>query len=344
MTGPFDHLRTLTDSIGLFEHADHAAPRPEHGYCTDDVARLVVAVAREPHEGPRTRDLVEVPYRFLAAAQDPHGRVTNRRSIDGAWHGAPDVEDCWGRAMWAFGTAAASPWFPFAHDALARFTVGAGRRSPHRRAMAFAGLGAAEVVNTFPGHAPARALLADAARAARGAVDDERWPWPEPRLSYANAALADVTIAAGHLLDRPDVLDDGLRLLRWLVARETFDGHLSPTPVGGAGPLDRAPAFDQQPIEVSTLADACVRAFDATDDHDWLRALRLAVRWFEGDNDRGAVMQDPTTGGGYDGLCSGGANLNQGAESTLALATTLQHGARLVAVASGQPTSRSSSA
>jgi hypothetical protein len=37
------------------------------------------------------------------------------------------------------------------------------------------------------------------------------------------------------------------------------------------------------------------------------------------------VMYDPHTGGGYDGLKPDGPNLNQGAESTLALVSTLQH-------------------
>jgi hypothetical protein len=36
-------------------------------------------------------------------------------------------------------------------------------------------------------------------------------------------------------------------------------------------------------------------------------------------------MWNRATGGGYDGLTPGGANLNQGAESTLALIATMQH-------------------
>ena len=36
-------------------------------------------------------------------------------------------------------------------------------------------------------------------------------------------------------------------------------------------------------------------------------------------------MWDPATGGAFDGLEIGGANLNQGTESTLALLSTLQH-------------------
>jgi hypothetical protein len=54
------------------------------------------------------------------------------------------------------------------------------------------------------------------------------------------------------------------------------------------------------------------------------------VAWFLGENDTGAVMWDPLTGGGFDGLEVDGVNLNQGAESTLAFVSTLQHARRLV--------------
>jgi hypothetical protein len=155
------------------------------------------------------------------------------------------------------------------------------------------------------------------------------WPWPEPRLTYANAVLPEALIAAGTALDRPAVVQDGLVLLRWLLDRETRDGHLSPTPAGGAGPGDVLPAFDQQPIEVAAMADACARAAVATDDPAWLRGLELAIGWFAGDNDAGTVMWDPTTGGGYDGLEAAGANRNEGAESTLALLSVLQHASLL---------------
>ena len=51
----------------------------------------------------------------------------------------------------------------------------------------------------------------------------------------------------------------------------------------------------------------------------------MAVAWFLGDNDLGVAMYDPESGGGYDGLSEVGVNLNQGAESTLAMISTLQH-------------------
>ena len=42
------HVEAMTDSVGIFEHADHCVPRRDEGYCTDDVSRLLIAIVREP--------------------------------------------------------------------------------------------------------------------------------------------------------------------------------------------------------------------------------------------------------------------------------------------------------
>ena len=76
------------------------------------------------------------------------------------------------------------------------------------------------------------------------------------------------------------------------------------------------------------MADACARAHVVTGDDEWRRGVDLAIDWFVGDNDGGAVMWNAETNGGYDGLTPTGPNLNQGAESTLALISTLQHAPR----------------
>ena len=284
----------MSDGIGIFEHADHAEPRRSHGYCTDDVARLLIVIIREPEHGHAVRELGRTAFRFLAEAQGVTGRTRNRRTVDGRWHGRRGVEDCWGRTIWAFGTAARrAPEEWMRHSGLSHFNHGVAQRSPHRRAMAFAALGAAEVLAVDPRHGPARDLLADAIARIGPLPTDDSWPWPEPRCSYANAVLPEALVAAGDLLGRPEVVEDGLSLLRWLLDRETLDGHLSPTPVGGAGPHDHAPAFDQQPIEVAAIADACARAAAVTGDDEWRRGVDLAIQWFAGGNDAGAVMWDP---------------------------------------------------
>jgi len=330
----FAHVSRMTDEHGMFEHADHTTPRPEHGYCTDDMARLLVVTSREPNPSPVVLALAKSALRFLADAQGVSGDVCSRMNRRGRWQGRRSVEDSWGRSLWGFGTAAArSPHDWLRQDALSRFERGAKRRSPWPRAMAFAALGADEVLVARPGHRGALSILADTADVVGHAGGDRSWPWLEARLSYANAVLPDAMIAAGTALDRQPLVAEGLELLSWLLEHESIGGHLSVTPAGGSAPGDAQPAFDQQAIEVATLADACARAWSVTQDVRWVDGIASAVGWFLGDNDANAAMFDSSTGGGYDGLHHDGPNLNEGAESTLALISTLQHARHLVPAA-----------
>ncbi|MCO1654025.1 glycosyltransferase [Pseudonocardia sp. S2-4] len=310
----FAHLRRLTDAGGLFEHARHTTPRREHGYCVDDVARGLVVLHREPAGAP---DLREHYLTFVLAAQGGDGRFRNRRAADLRWHGPLSVDDCWGRALWGLGAAAADP------RALTAFDRGAQWRSPSPRAMAFAALGAAEVLAVRPEHRGARDLLGATAAAIGRPSPHPVWPWPEPRLAYANAVLPEALLAAGVALGAPALVADGLALLGWLLDLQTRDGHLSVVPVGGRGPGEHGPGFDQQPIEAAALADACARAHAVTGEDRWRRGVALAVGWFLGDNDTGVALHAPG-GGCCDGLRPDGRNENQGAESTLALVSALQ--------------------
>ena len=321
----FDHLLHLTDRRGTFEHACHAEPQPEHGYCTDDVARVLVVATREPDTEGQVNGLAGVAVRFLNEAQAYSGACRNRMNNKGRWTDEPTTEDHWGRCIWGLGTAAAHSDVSMVRRlAVIQFERAAQKRSVHPRAMAFAALGAAELLSVDPDHLPARKLLTDYAGSLAAPSGDTAWPWPEPRLTYANAVLAEARIAAGVALDDATLRQRGLDLLAWLVGYETADGHLSPTPVGGRGAEDARPAFDQQPIEVSTLADACARAAAVDADPIWPDGVRAAAAWFMGDNDAGLLMWDPETGGGFDGLHADGVNRNQGAESTLAVISTLQ--------------------
>ena len=328
----FDHLLALTDAHGTFEHALLTEPRPEHGYCTDDMARVLVVASREPRPSPAVRQLLALSLRFLGRAQGIEGDYHNRMDRDGRWTDRRGLDDCWGRAVWGLGTAVAHADADWVRQvALSQLERAARRRSSWPRAMAFAGIGAAEVLAVQPEHRSARALLVAAADVLAAAHPDLEWVWPERRLSYANAVVPEAMIAAGDLLDRPALLQRGLDLLGWLLDHETSDGHLSVTPAGGSAPGAARPAFDQQPIEVAALADACARAagVDGADPR-WAGGVERAVAWFLGDNDSGQVMYDAATGGGFDGLEVDGVNRNQGAESTLALLATMQHARHLV--------------
>ena len=321
----FGHLLRLSDDTGLFEHARGVIPRREHGYCVDDVARGLVVLSRESALTPRLVGLASTYLAFVAQAQDSTGRCRNRLGYDRRWQDKPGVDDCWGRAVWGLGSLAAIGSVPWLRDeALDRFGLSASCRSPWLRATAFAALGAVAVLDAHPGHAAALALLADALPALGRRTDDPRWPWPETRLTYANASIAEAMIGAGMALGEDRAVADGLGLLTWLFEVQTSDGHLSPIGASGWVYGEPRPAFDQQPIEVAALADAAARAFALTGDGRWATFVQRCVAWFGGDNDSHMALYDPPRGGGFDGLERDGRNANQGAESTLAALTTLQ--------------------
>jgi hypothetical protein len=331
----FDHLLSLSGPFGTFEHAQYSTARIEHGYCTDDVARVLLVSVREANAQRDVVDLASSSLAFLASAQDVDGRFWNRRAPDGEWSGSSSSDDCWGRALWALGTTVArSSDVELRERAMELFERGAKVRSPWARSMSFASFGAAEVLKVDPTNRICLRLLEAVVRTVDRPDRTKYWRWGEDRLSYANAAIPEAMLTAGSLLGDDRLIETGLRQLRWLLEMESPRGHLSVTPAGGRDPHSAAKIFDQQPIEVAAMSEACVRAYELTRDGQWRIGHVLCVEWFMGRNDLGVAMYNPETGGGYDGLTANGPNLNQGAESTVALLTTLQHARLLVRASS----------
>ena len=333
---PFRHLQRLTDNVGVLERADGIVPRYEHGYRVNDVAGGLMVVCREPSPSAELITLGRRYLYFLGEAQAEDGKFRSRLGDDRRWRGKPEAEDAWGRSLWALGTAAArGPTAGIRAEARARFDVSARVGSPHPHSMAFAALGAAEVLEQWPGDPGALSLLAVAGTVIGEVPADAAWPWPAPRLSYANAAIAEAVIVTGEKLGRGDLLRNGLRMLHWLLAGETRNGHLSVVPADGWGRGEGRPAFDQQPSQVAALADACVRAAAVTGDDTWLTGVEMSVTWLLGDNDAGIPMLDSKTGGCSDALGPTSRSRNQGAESTLAMISVLQRGRGVGTTAAG---------
>ena len=329
----FGHLLHLTDRRGTYGQALLAEPERSGGYCTDDMARVLVVATREPDPDGTVKGLAGTAVRFLNEAQSYAGTCRNRMDRNGNWLDEPTVEDCWGRCLWALGTAAAHSGVGLVRRiAVVQFERAAKVRSPYPRAMAYAALGAAEVLSVEPDHRIARDLLVAYADGVVAPNGDADWPWPEERLTFSNAVVAEAMIAAGATLDRPELARQGLDLLAWLLAYETAGEHLSPISAAGSGPDDARPAFDQLPTEVATLADACARAATVDASPRWPNGVRAAAAWFTGVNDTGQIMWDPETGGGFDVLLADGVDPNQGASATLALLSTLQHAQRFATV------------
>ncbi|HEX8323285.1 MAG TPA: hypothetical protein VF595_05165, partial [Tepidisphaeraceae bacterium] len=191
------------------------------------------------------------------------------------------------------------------------------------RAWAFTIIGLSHQLHYYAGDTRTMKLLGDLADRLYGRFIENAsadWPWLEDVVTYDNAKLPHALLLAGEQLERPEMIEQGLRSLEWLLKLQVDDqGCVSL--IGNDGWLHRdgrRARFDQQPIEAMALVEACVDAARITGDTTWLDHARACLGWFTGSNELGVNLIDPDTGGCCDGLHMAGMNFNQGAESTLA--------------------------
>ena len=332
----FDHLRRLTDSIGILQHAVFSVPRFADGYCTDDNARALIAmVLTEEVTGGELEDVNGLASIYLAylwyAFNTEAARFRNFLSFQRQWLEDTGSDDSHGRALWALGTVVgrsgkrglcgtASRLFEMALPGILNTT------SP--RAWAFALLGINEYLKRFTGD-----------RAAQGARDElaqrifksyqahgtSGWPWFESNLSYCNAVLPHAMLTAGSTMPNKVIVETALNSLQWLAdVQRAEPGHFMP--IGSSGVYacgGERPRFDQQPIEAQAMISASLEAYRLTGEERWHKEAERAFDWFLGRNDLHLPLYDPSTGGCRDGLHPDRVNQNQGAESTLSFLLSL---------------------
>ncbi len=316
------HLARLSDHIGIVEHANGLTPDRRHGHTAEDAARALVVTIRWDSSSTEASRLSGVYLSFLDRAI-VNGSLRNRLSSDQVW-GGPWSADAHGRVIWGLGIAAAEAVAVSVSDRAIRVLRRLGPLDdPSLRPWVYCGLGAAALLDRTPDD-PYAISLSDSAIEMLPHIHDGSWIWPEPRLAYDNARLPECMIALGVARGRPDLVDEGLRLLRWLIDIELAGDHFSFTPVGGRGPDDESIAFDQQPLEATAMCDACLAAWRATSDPAWLEHAVRAASWFLGVNDMGMPLYDTPSGAGHDGLTRDGINGNAGAESTISALWALQ--------------------
>jgi hypothetical protein len=325
-----DHLRLMTDDVGILQHARFNLPDREHGYCTDDNARAFVVALMALQNVPDATDMWLLAGRCLIflrhAFHAPTGRFRNFMGFTREWLEDIGSEDSHGRAIWALGKALTLPSSEsFTNSVMELFerALPAALDLRSIRPWAFSLLGACAYLQRYGGASEVRRActrLADQLHMAFVKRASEDWPWPEETVTYANGVLPEALIVAGRQLDNQDMVQTGLRSLRWLARLQTDPkGYF--VPIGNRGWLTRdgrQARFDQQPTEAQHMIDALLAAQEATGDTHWIKEARRCFDWYLGRNDLQQPICDHATGGCRDGLTAEGANPNQGAESTLA--------------------------
>lgn len=327
-----DHLRNMTDSTGILQHASFAIPKYQEGYCIDDNARaLIVSTYLAELELKNGQSLV-LSNRYLAfiayAFNIETGRFRNFMDYQRNWLEEVGSDDSHGRTLWALGTvigrsdtssliSMASWLFEQALPAVVEMT------SP--RAWAFALIGIHEYLRRFSGDRLISQIRDDLAQRLLRLYQDncsDGWHWYEKELAYCNAVMPRAMLLCGQWIPNGQMSAIGLESLKWLAdlqRSKKLEGHFIPIGSNGFYKQGGEPArFDQQPVEAQTMLSACLEAYTMTGYKQWYTEARRAFEWYLGRNDLNLTVYDPTTGGCRDGLHPDRANENQGAESTLA--------------------------
>jgi hypothetical protein len=312
------------------QHATYTIPDRFHGYCTDDNARalMVAAMGRKYLLADSTCfDSLSNQYLgfLLYAFNVETGRFRNFMTYSRQWTEEVGSEDVHGRALWGLGKAVAyldNPGQLAMSTTLFNQALKAVEHFESPRAIAFALVGMHAYLQKFSGDSEVRRvreILADRLFNQFKSNFKKNWPWLENSLNYANGKLVHALLLSGQWMQRSDMIDMGLKSLKWLISIQTEDGHF--VPIGNNEWYEQGGTkarFDQQPVEANAMIEVCVEAFNITRDKTWIDDAVMCFNWFLGHNDLNMSLYDPKTGGCRDGLMADGINQNEGAESTLA--------------------------
>jgi glycosyltransferase involved in cell wall biosynthesis len=324
------HMRHMTDGTGILQHSKFTVPDRSHGYCVDDNARALIVAVKVQNLHPQDdslNKLVTVYLSFLDHAFNNETlRFRNFMSYDRNWLEETGSEDSHGRAIWGLGAAVAlgknkghvdlaTQLFKRSLCAVEHFT------SP--RAIAFTIIGIHAYLSRYSEDDQVEEIYATLSDRLIGwfrTTASEDWPWCEEMLSYDNARLPQALLLSGQWFSNNEMLETGLRALSWLskIQTDKTAGHFAAIGNHGWYKKDGEKAqFDQQPVEAAAMVDACIEAFNYTQNEQWITIAYRCFNWYQGENDLSLPLYDHSTGGCRDGLQADGVNENQGAESSL---------------------------
>lgn len=325
-----DHLFTMSDHTGIFQHAIYNVPNFHEGYCTDDNARAFIFTILLKELGDTSKEVDRLTSSYLAflwyAFDGNTCRFRNFMSYSRQWLELHGSEDSHARALWAVATALGRSQNS-AHRNLCALMFQRGlppvARFSSPRAWAFTLIAIHEYLRTFSGDrvvSQMRDTLTSMLVELYRANSSPKWKWFERIATYDNAKLSHALILSGYWTSNGETLEIGLESLRWLLAAQTTaDGHFAPIGCHGFWPKGEGKArFDQQPLEAHAMISACLEAFFVTRDNFWRISARRCFDWFLGRNDLGLPLYDESTGGCRDALLQDHLNQNEGAESSLA--------------------------
>lgn len=322
-----DHMKRMTDSTGLFQHAKFGIPNLKEGYCLDDNARalLMVIMSYKQKKHFQAVELLPIYLSYIHYMQNEDGTFKNFLSFNRNFLDEVGSEDSFGRTIWALGyllsTAPSDQHYEYSKEifmhAAANFD-----KLEHVRGIANTMVGISYYLQGNSDDSQMKdqlRKLADKLVAAYKSNSSTDWKWYEPMLTYDNAVLPLAMLHAAEILEEHSIMNIAMESMDFLSGITLKNGYLSVIGNEKWFAKDCAQSmFAQQPIDVMMMVLMFQKAFMLTKDETYADRLNTSFMWFLGENDLQLPVYDPETKGCRDGLEHYGVNKNQGAESTLA--------------------------
>jgi glycosyltransferase involved in cell wall biosynthesis len=325
-----DHVKKMTDDVGIIQFAHINQPDKESGYTLDDNARALVAMCMHYESTGDKEDLkyIRTYLNFIHYCQQTEGEFLNYVGSDKKFttqNTTDNLADAHGRAVWALGYCISCiAILPPSIISLAEWILQG--VVPHiglihsTRAMAFIikGLHYSNLERRKPFMSMLIKILANRLVQMFRHESEQGWQWYESYLTYANSIIPEAMLCAW--------LETGDATYK-TIAKTSFDFLLSLTfneheikVISNQTWLYKGQTSEhhgEQPIDVAYTILALHKFYDVLEDESYSRKMTTAFNWFLGNNHLHQIMYNPCTGGCYDGLEETQVNLNQGAESTL---------------------------
>lgn len=318
-----NHLKRLTDEVGVLQFSRGDDPDPRSGYTLDDNARALLATLSMGEQGyPAACRYMNL----LTQAQLPDGSWSNFL-LDGKFSSTFDSEDSIGRAIIACSAATVSVWpdLALAGSQLLRNKLGAviGFSSPRAIAYTLVGLCKGKIPCSVKQLHDMVNRLSASLIVLYDKTRRHDWFWFEDYLTYCNGILPQALFCVYSFNGDKKCLKiahESINFLNDILFRE---GYLNI--IGNHGWYHRQrslPLFDQQPVDAASTAFACWEAYQCLGKNEYLYLAYLAYQWFLGKNIHNLSLYNKLTGGCYDAITEGGINTNQGAEAVVSLLLT----------------------
>ncbi len=309
------YLLKITDNIGLVEHCEGAILNYKEGWCVDDNARALQICLR--YKLKKLEKVKSIYFKFVKSAWREE-KLFNDLNADLTWQEKFLIngEHC-GRVLFALGESIKSGYRISEAKKLFDdiYELVKINRTDFLRVVS-------EIILGLQFYKSEEiSFWADKLISQYRKESNENWHWFEDKISYDNGIPPLALLTAYQKTNNKKYLKIGLESLNFLT-KQIFDEEKKYFSfVGNKGWLTKSGVkakFDQQPIEVGSMVEAYLMAYEITGKRKYKILAEKAFEWFLGKNILSKNMIDKKSGGIYDGLNEDGKiNPNQGAESVL---------------------------